>query len=151
MRLFTVFFITICLLYSATTQADIVLQNLQGEDIALSSLKGKWVYINYWASWCGPCLDEISVLNHFYEKNKSHSVQIYAVNYESLPLNKQQALIKQFNIHYPSLKHNTATRLHLGPINVVPITFVLNPNGELSTTLYGGQTLENLTEAMTTP
>ena len=133
---------------ATAAQAEIKLQTLDGEEISLSSLKGKWVFINYWASWCGPCLDEIAALNQFYKNNKDRPVEIFAVNYDTLPLSKQQRLIKKFDIHYPSLKHSTAKALHLGGISVVPVTFVLNPQGELSTTLYGGQTTASLREAM---
>ena len=125
-----------------------MLRTLQGEDIALSSLKGKWVYVNYWASWCGPCLDEIAELNRFYESNQRHHVEVFAVNYDAIPLSKQQQLIKKFDIRYPSLKYSAAKALQLGAIEVVPVTFVLNPKGELSATLYGGQTMASLTEAM---
>jgi thiol-disulfide isomerase/thioredoxin len=151
MRVLTSFFMFAVLLFSSITHAEVMLQNLQGEDIALSSLKGKWVFINYWASWCGPCLDEISALNRFYKENKERDVEVYAVNYDSLPLNRQQRLIKKFDIRYPSLKHSVASILHLGNIEVVPVTFVFNPEGELSTTLYGGQTVASLTEAMAVP
>ena len=140
-------FITL-LVCATVARADLMLETLDGKDISLSSLKGKWVFINYWASWCGPCLDEISALNQFYKDNKDKSVEVFAVNYDSLPLNKQQRLIKKFDIRYPSLKHSTAKALHLGNISVVPVTFVLNPQGELSTTLYGGQTTDTLTDAM---
>lgn len=139
------------ILGSGSTQADTLLQDLQGNDIALSSLKGKWVFINYWANWCQPCLDEIPVLNQFYVENKSKNVAMFAVNYDALSPVRQERFIKKFNIQYPSLNHNTARALHLGDISVVPITFVFNPNGEFSTTLYGGQTIANLEEIITTP
>lgn len=148
MRILTSFLMFAILLCSSATHAEVMLQNLQGEDIALSSLKGKWVFINYWASWCGPCLDEISALNRFYKNNMDKDVEVYAINYDALPLNRQQRLIKKFDIRYPSLKHSAASALHLGNIEVVPVTFVFNPKGELSTTLYGGQTVASLTEAM---
>ena len=136
---------------STTLQAEILLQDLQGNNIALSSLKGKWVFINYWAGWCQPCLDEIPILNQFYNENKMKNVAMFAVNYDALPAARQEQMIKKLKIQYPSLNHNTSTLLHLGDISVVPITVVLNPNGEFSTTLYGGQTLENLQEIITTP
>lgn len=142
------FITTLFLLCTTGAEASTTLQTLEGDDITLSSLKGKWVFINYWASWCGPCLDEIHELNRFYKENKAGNVAIFAVNYDALPLYEQQRLIKKFNIQYPGLKHNTARALHLGPISVVPVTFVLNPEGKLSTTLYGGQTAASLRETM---
>lgn len=150
MRALKYFFVMVIFLCSTVTHAETMLQTLQGDDIALSSLKGKWVYINYWASWCGPCLDEISELNRFYKHNKNNHVEVFAVNYDSMSLSKQQRLIKQLKIQYPSLKLSAGKALQLGDIDVVPVTFVLNPSGELSATLYGGQTMDSLTEAMAT-
>ena len=135
-------------IFTSSAHADAVLQNLNGDDISLSSLKGKWVFINYWASWCRPCIDEIAELNRFYEQNQAKNVAVFAVNYDALPLNKQQRLVRKFNIRYPSLKQNPAALLHLGNISVVPITFVLNPQGQLIDTLYGGQTIASLNEVI---
>ncbi len=153
MKRLNIFFITtIVLLCAAATAtqalASTSLQTLEGDSIELSSLKGKWVFINYWASWCAPCLDEISELNRFYEEKRAGNVAIFAVNYDAMPLNRQRRLVGRFNIHYPSLKPNSIVHLHLGPISVVPVTYVLNPQGKLSTILYGGQTMESLVEAM---
>ncbi|KTC96925.1 TlpA family protein disulfide reductase [Legionella feeleii] len=123
--------------------SEIVLKDVNGKHISFSSLKGKWIFINYWASWCNPCLDEIAEFNRFY-RNKKDKVALFAVNYDMLPVEKQLDLIRQYNIRYPSLQHNPARELHLGNIRGVPVTFVFNPQGELSQTLYGGQTLASL-------
>lgn len=128
--------------------AGTVLQDMSGQKISFSDLQGKWVLINYWASWCQPCIDEISELNHFYEKNKKNNVALFAVNYEALPVDMQQQLIKQFDIKYPSLQQDPARALRLGNIRGVPVTFIFNPQGQLSDTLYGGQTAESLKEAL---
>ena len=135
------------LLFAACSHAGDVLQDINGQKIPFDDLRGKWVLINYWASWCPPCLEEISELNRFYAKNKA--VALFAVNYESLPTHMQQRLIKQFDIHYPSLKKDPAGALHLDNIRGIPATFVFNPQGELIDTLYGAQTVASLKEALT--
>ena len=50
--------------------SNIILKDVTGHSIPFDSLKGKWVVINYWASWCQPCVNEIKDLNRFY-KNKN--------------------------------------------------------------------------------
>ena len=125
-----------------------VLQDMSGQKISFSDLQGKWVLINYWASWCQTCIDEIPVLNNFYEKNKNNNVALFAVNYDALPIDMQQKLIKQFDIRFPSLIKDPSNALQLGDIRGVPVTFVFNPQGQLSDTLYGGQTLNSLKDAL---
>lgn len=127
--------------------SKVVLKDISGQKISFDSLKGKWVLINYWASWCQPCLEEIVELNRFYNKNKNN-VALFAVNFDLLPLSNQIALIKKYKINYPSLQHDPAKALHLGEIRGVPATFVFNPQGNLSTTLYGGQTEKSLKNAI---
>lgn len=147
MRLSTFFFI-ISLLVVTTLHANVTLHDINGQNIPFSTLKGKWVFINYWASWCQPCLDEIPELNRFYETHKHTNVALFAVNYDALPAEMQQQLVKELHIHYPTLKEDPAMALNLGDIRGVPATFVFNPQGELSTVLYGTQTLKSLSRAI---
>lgn len=142
------YILSLLLLISCSCRAnDVILQDLDGHDIPFNSLKGKWVFINYWASWCHPCVDEIAELNRFYTQHKTDNVAVFAVNFDA-PRYKQQRLIRKFSIQYPSLLANSVAALPLGNIEVVPITFVFNPQGELATTLYGGQTLASFNEIL---
>lgn len=132
--------------YSFCSKA--ILKDVSGQVIPFDSLKGKWVLINYWASWCQPCLDEINELNRFYNKNKGR-VALFAVNFDLLPLKSQIALIRKYKIAYPSLQYDPGRALDIGEIRGVPATFVFNPEGTLSTALYGGQTAKSLSQALT--
>ncbi|PWY55827.1 TlpA family protein disulfide reductase [Legionella qingyii] len=133
---------------AATCQADVLLKDTQGNTISFSSLKGKWVLINYWAGWCKTCIDEIPELNHFYRKHENDPVVLFAVNYDGLPVHKQNKLIRKFNILYPSLATDPALALGLGDIIGVPVTFIINPQGDLVNTLYGGQDIKTLDTAI---
>lgn len=132
--------IFILLAYHAMSHAGVELEDLNGGKIPLASLEGKWVFINYWASWCGPCVDEISELNRFYTANQGDNVVVFAVNFDAPSLAKQRRLAQKFAIQYPSLNPRSLRSLHLDNITVVPVTYVFDPSGHLSTTLYGGQT-----------
>lgn len=135
------------LIISLPVSAEPIFKEINGADIPLSSLKGKWVMINYWASWCQPCLDEIPELNQLYNEHKDN-LTVFAVNYDAHSIRKQQKLIKKYNIEYPSLINDPAKMLRLGDITGVPMTFVFDPKGELSDTLYGGQTMDALMLSM---
>lgn len=126
--------------------ADVLLTDINGKKIPFSSLKGKWVLINYWASWCQPCLDEIAQLNKFHQAKKE-KVALFAVNFDYLPLQEQVDLIKELKILYPSLLEDPGSQLGLEQVRGVPATFVFDPEGNLRTTLYGSQTLSSLNNA----
>ena len=149
MRFKIILLAAICLLCTTLIQADVVLQDLQKNKIHFSSLRGKWVFINYWASWCQPCLDEIPELNEFYFDNKS-KVMMFGVNFDALPVEQQKALARQYQLKYPSLRQDPASSLKLGDIRGVPMTFVFNPQGQLFKVLTGSQTKQRLTRLITT-
>lgn len=127
--------------------ANTTLIDMHGKKIPFDSLKGKWVFINYWASWCQPCLDEIPALNKF-NQTKPDNVILFGVNFDALPLENQLQLIKKFNINYPGLSEDPSDTLQLGNVKGVPATFVFDPQGHLKTTLYGSQTVRSLNDAI---
>lgn len=136
---------TVLLIAAASnSQAEVLLQDLHGQNTSLSSLKGKWVVINYWASWCKTCVAEIPEFNRFYHNHKNDPVALFAVNYDALPANEQKDLVKKLHINYPNLLNNPARELSLGDITGVPVTFIFNPEGKLVESLYGGQTARGL-------
>ena len=139
------FITTTSLGQSVTTHdAEPALHLLKGTTIPFSKLHGKWVFINYWASWCDSCLSEIPELNQFYDTHKKNNVALYSVNYDGLPVELQQKLVNKYDIHYPALTQDPAEQLRLGDIRALPVTFVFNPQGRLTQTLYGAQTAKRL-------
>ncbi len=139
----------ILLTIPSISQADVLLNDTHGQSTSFSELKGKWVLINYWASWCQTCIDEIPEFNRFYKRHKEDPVALFAVNFDALPLFEQKNLIKRFNINYPNLLKDPANELRLGDITGVPVTFIFNPQGQLVKTLYGGQSAKTLDQVIT--
>lgn len=131
-----------------TLLAQPSLTTIAGKQISWNTLQGKWVIINYWASWCHPCVEEIKELNAFYYRNHSQ-VSLYGFNYEGVSVQEQKQLIKDFHIDYPSLSEDPTEELHLGDIIGVPVTFIWDPQGKPVKTLYGPQTVESLEKIIT--
>ncbi len=149
MLVFRQFILILSLITSPSwANAEVLLKDNLGNNTPFSALKGKWVFINYWASWCPSCLDEIPEFNRFYDHHKNDPIALYAVNFDGLSQAAQKFLIKRFNINYPSLTEDPSDDLQLGDIRGIPVTFIFNPKGELVKTLYGGQTAETLNEVM---
>lgn len=138
------FLVALLITITGISHAEVILEETHGQKIPFSSLKGKWVLINYWAGWCHTCLEEIPEFNLFYQRHKKDPVALYAVNYDALPLAEQNSLIKRLHIHYPNLLKDPGHDLQLGEITGVPVTFIFNPKGHLVKTLYGGQSANTL-------
>jgi thiol-disulfide isomerase/thioredoxin len=144
MRFLSVFYLSLLLFVSNIHAQAPTLQTIDGHEIAFKSLKGKWVYINYWATWCTPCLHEIPEINRFYQRYKNQPIAVFGVNYDGITLNEQRPLIQKHQLAYPSLSIDPAEALKLGDIKGVPVTFIFNPEGQLFDIKYGEQTLKSL-------
>lgn len=110
--------------------------------------QGKWVLINYWATWCGPCREEIPDLNKFAQANAN--VQVYGVNYDGLEGEPLANAIADLGIAFPSLNTDPAPQLGVARPTVLPTTLLLGPDGRVIATLTGPQTQESLARAIET-
>lgn len=119
----------------------------QGHAIRLSDYKGKWVVINYWATWCKPCLQEMPALNALYQGNRKKIV-VLGVSYDQLSNNEIKKIANKMSIEYPMLSTFPLQKLGISHLDVLPITFILNPKGQLVKTLKGPQTKKQFRHAL---
>ena len=125
---------------------DFTLQDLSGNTVRLRDLKGKAVYINFWATWCPPCKEEIPELEKFYRKNKDKVVML-AINITfNDKLNDIQKTLKENNITYPILLDYDESKgaAALFGITGVPEHFFIDKNGVLKAKGIGPMNLEML-------
>lgn len=104
--------------------------------------EGRWVVINYWAEWCKPCIKEIPELNAL--DRKYEQVAVLGVNYDGNTGDQLQAQITALKIDFPTLLEDPSGVLGVALPSVLPTTLILDPDGQLMTTLVGPQTLESL-------
>lgn len=126
----------------------IQLQLHGGDAVAWQSYRGQWVFINYWAEWCKPCLKEIPELNRL---EKESEVTVLGVNFDGVAAPELERLQGFFGIEFALLQDDPAAALSISKPNVLPATVVYNPDGQVHQTLLGPQTLETLLEAMKKP
>ena len=81
---------------------DFTLEDMNGNDVAFESLKGKVVLLNFWATWCGPCKIEIPWFVEFAEQHKDDGLVILGLSVDDTPA-KIQAFAKEYNVTYPML------------------------------------------------
>lgn len=130
------------------SQQGSALHDTKGNPIEVSSLKGKWVIVNYWAAWCDSCLKEIPELNSFYEHTQDKNIVLYGVNYDRMPMNDLQAAIDKTHIIYPVVLEDPAETWPLYGIDVLPVTFIIDPNGKVVKRIVGANTEKSLFAAL---
>ena len=128
------------LLLFACQKNDIEVFN--GSNTNLDKLQGNWVVINYWADWCAPCIKEIPELNEFANENKD--ILVFTFNFDQLDQEDLAPVANKFNIKVPSLVTHPRDIWGIQTPPAVPATFFINPDGELSLSLFRPQTKDAL-------
>lgn len=111
---------------------------------SLESLRGQWVLINYWAQWCKPCIEEIPELNAVDQQYPQ--VTVLGVNYDGASGAELEQQLQKLGVEFVNLASDPSVQLGVPRPVVLPSTLVVNPRGELVTTLVGPQTLESLAQ-----
>ena len=131
----------LCLLVILGCQKNDI-EVFNGANTNLANLNGNWVVINYWADWCTPCIKEIPELNEFASENKD--LKVYTFNFDQLEIDDLEPIANRFNILVPSLITHPRDIWGIQTPPAVPATFFINPNGELSLSLFRPQTKDEL-------
>lgn len=131
--------------FAAESVVDFSLQDLKGGAHHLSDYRGKWVIVNYWATWCPPCLDEIPELSDFHEKHKAIDAVVIGINYEEdIETKYLQSFIDEYLIPYPILRADMNATGPFGEIYGLPSTFIVSPQGNIVAHKVGGVTQAQL-------
>lgn len=110
---------------------DFELPDIKGVKHKLSDYRGKWVVVNYWATWCPPCLEELPELVIFHETHKDKDAVVIGVNFEEVDTKKLQKFIENYSISYTVLRSAPGPNSALGSIPGLPTSFIINPKGEV--------------------
>jgi thiol-disulfide isomerase/thioredoxin len=124
--------------------------DMQGKTHNNSSVKGKYLVVNFWATWCPPCLREIPTFVEFYEKN-SDRVEILGMNHEQVNKAKIQEFSDAYMVNYPIILSDNNNRPmfnKFGEILGMPTTFIYAPDGSLINYLMGEIDQKNLESAI---
>jgi thiol-disulfide isomerase/thioredoxin len=122
--------------------ADFTLDDLDGNKVSLSDYRGRWVIVNFWASWCPPCVRELPELVRYQQANPG--VQVIGINFEESTAAEARRFLKPFRINYPSLLVGSSPLVPFEPLEGLPTTAIVNPAGELVERQMGPVTAEHL-------
>ena len=100
---------------------------------SLHDFKGKAVLLNFWATWCTPCVKELPTLAALQERYADDGLVVLAVSVDARDFDGVKAFLKKKNIAYPLLGHDRDSELY-GPLGStgLPLTYVINREGELT-------------------
>jgi len=109
---------------------DFTLKSQSGKNTKLSELRGQVVLINFWASWCGPCRQEMPLLEKLYQRYRPLGFTILGVNVEEDPTAANK-LLKEISVSFPVLfdSENTVSKLY--KVRGMPSTVIVDRDGNM--------------------
>jgi thiol-disulfide isomerase/thioredoxin len=124
--------LALLLLWTAAVPAadDFSVTDTQGKTHTLSAYRGKWVIVNFWATWCPPCLEEIPDLVAIKESRKD--VQVIGIAMEFQDARQVGQFAEGMFVNYPIVLGDRKISDSVGRVDGLPTTFIYDPRGKLA-------------------
>ncbi|UCH11344.1 MAG: TlpA family protein disulfide reductase [Fidelibacterota bacterium] len=121
---------------------DFTLRDLDGERVALKSLRGKLVLVNFWATWCPPCRREIPDLNRIHSAYEEQGVVVLGISWDEASSEQIKNFVRNYKVVYPVL-HGTQSELsEIGRAyqweGYLPTTYLVDREGRIQDKHIGG-------------
>lgn len=127
---------------AAGQPVDFTLSDLDGRTVRLADYRGRWVVINFWASWCSPCVRELPELVAFQRDNPE--VQVIGINFEEGTPEQARTFLDPFAVNFPNLKIGDQPLVPFEPLEGLPTTAIVDPAGQIVERHMGPVTAVNL-------
>ena len=115
---------------------DFALKSLDGDNLRLSEYRGEVVMINFWATWCGPCRQEMPLLDELYNRYERVGFQLLGVNIDDDP-RRAMEMAEELGISFPVLFDDRKEVSELYRVEAMPVTIILDREGVVRYTHYG--------------
>ena len=110
--------------------ADFLLEDLQGEKHRLAGYRGKWVLVNFWATWCSPCLNEIPELSSLHDAHKDKDLVVIGIAIDSGSSGEVSDFARTHGISYPVVMGSGRVNRQIGKLDALPTSYLYAPNGK---------------------
>ena len=117
---------------------DFELSDLNGNTVSLSSLRGKVVLVNFWATWCPPCREEIPSMDRLYQLLHSEGVELLAINVEADGPQTVPKFMQRVPFSFPVLYDGDGTVQRKFGVSKYPETFIIDAEGVIRERIIGG-------------
>ncbi len=120
----------------ADSAPDFVLKSASGENIRLSELKGRVVMLNFWATWCGPCAEEIPHLNELHESLDPYDFELLGINLDE-DQSKAIHLANKLEVNFPVLFDTEKDVSRSFKIKAMPTSIIIDRAGKIRHVNHG--------------
>ncbi len=121
-------------------------KDLNGNIVSLSDLRGKVVFVNFWATWCPPCREEIPDFVDFYNQNKSRGLEIIGLSVDRLSPEALRSFVAKNKMSYPVAFATKQILDAYEPGPYIPTTVVIDRQGRIRDKQVGGLDKQTLNE-----
>jgi len=137
MRNFLIMLILLLTAVNSHAAQNFVLRDTVGKQHQLADYRGKWVIVNYWATWCPPCLEEIPDLVNLYDQRKDKDLMVIGVAFEYESAKEVAAFVDDMLMSYPIVLGDSKVVAQIGPATTLPTTYIYDPQGKLFRIRHG--------------
>ncbi|OGR97453.1 MAG: hypothetical protein A2902_06845 [Elusimicrobia bacterium RIFCSPLOWO2_01_FULL_64_13] len=113
-----------------------------GKPIRSSDLKGKVSVVDFWATWCGPCVEEVPHFNVLHERYAGKGLAILGISMDDGGAQKVRAFVRRYGVAYPVAMANDQAVKGFGGIFGLPTTFIIDREGRIVEKIIGYRDLD---------
>ncbi len=107
------------------------LPDINGDIQSFDQYLGKWVVVNYWATWCGTCRKEFPDLIALHENSKGQDIAVVGINFETISNSRLKKFVAEQGITYPVLRSVPIPVTAIGKVPALPATYIIDPTGKV--------------------
>ena len=118
---------------------DFTLRNLNGNLEGLSEFKDKVIILNFWATWCAPCLEEMPAFEKLYRRYRSQGLTVIAVSLDKGDTSKVEKFVDEHSLTFPVLLDLDGIAERIYPSFTIPFTYVIDKRGKIAARVDGAK------------
>ena len=122
---------------------DFVAKNLKGQRVKLSDFKGKVVLLNFWATWCGACIEEMASMQNLYSALRADGVEVVAISIDRWNEDRIQEYVNDKNLTFPVLLDQDQKIRKQYHVMGLPTSYLIDGEGKIRGYASGARTWDS--------